>query len=210
MTKTLPLLAIALLSALLAWVTFVWNPAGENPEGHQRIALEGRPRGGDFQLTSVDGPVSLSDLRGKLVLLYFGYTACPDICPTNLAILALALRALTPDERKRVQVVFVSVDPERDGLERLAEYAAYFHPSIIGVTGTEREVAAAAAQYGAAYQRSEQPGSAMGYLVDHSANTYLIDPAGALVNVLDHATPSEEIVATLRRHLPPPARPSDE
>jgi protein SCO1/2 len=208
MTKTLPLLVIVLLGALLAWVTFVWQPGGGPIEGHERLALDGRPTGGDFQLASARGKMSLSDLRGKLVLLYFGYTACPDVCPTNLAIIALALRALTADERAQVQVVFVSVDPERDELERLADYVAYFHPNIIGVTGTEQEVAAVAAQYGAAYQRSEQPDSAMGYMVDHSAYTYLIDAEGELVDVLDHATPAEAIVSTLRRHLPASAPPA--
>jgi protein SCO1/2 len=204
MSKHLLLGAIALLSATLVWLTLVWSPAGDAPGRHARLDLNAPPAGGDFQLVSANGPVRLDDLRGKVVLLYFGYTTCPDICPTNLAIIALALRALTPDELDRVQPIFVSVDPQRDAPEHLADYVAYFHPSIIGVTGAEREVSAVAAKYGAAYQRSEQPGSAMGYLVDHSAYTYLIDANGALVDVLDHATPAEEIVQALRRQLATP------
>ena len=135
------------------------------------------------------------------MLIYFGYTTCPDICPTNLAFLAAALRELTPDELKRVRVLFVSVDPERDDLRRLTEYAAYFHPHIQGVTGTPEQVAQVAAQYGAAYRRVEQTGSAMGYLVDHSAYTYIVDPAGHLVRSLDHATPPDQILAVIRRLL---------
>lgn len=201
MARSRLLSAIALLSAVLVWVTFVWDPVGGGSGRHERLELSAPPRGGDFDLVSSNGPVRLEDLRGKVVMLYFGYTACPDICPTNLALISLALRALTSDELDQVQVVFVSVDPERDRLEHLAEYVAYFHPSVLGVTGTEREVAAVAAKYGAAYQRSEQPDSAMGYMVDHSAYSYLIDASGELVGVMDHATPADEIVLALRRQL---------
>ena len=201
MSRTIPIFAIALLSAVLVWMVYFWNPASSPLSSHERLGLSARPVGGDFRLSAADEPFDLSDLRGQVSLVYFGYTACPDICPTNLAIIALALRALTPRELGRVQVVFVSVDPERDSTERLNEYVGFFHPSIIGVTGTPEEIAGAAAQYGAAYRRAEQPESAMGYTVDHSAHTYVVNPSGELVEVLDHATPAEEIVATLRRHL---------
>lgn len=201
MAKSLPIIVIVVLSGLLAWLVFVWEPVAEPDPGHAQLEPRSRPVGGDFELTSVDGPLSLADLRGKVVLLYFGYTACPDICPTNLAIIALALRELTPDELAHTAVLFVSVDPERDTPARTADYARYFHPAIIGLTGSDEAVAAAAAQYGAAYSRTPQPDSAMGYVVDHSAATYVIDPAGALVEVLDHATPAEQIRATLRRYL---------
>jgi protein SCO1/2 len=152
-------------------------------------------------LISAEGPVKLSDLNGKVVLLYFGYTFCPDICPTNLAIIALALRGLNTDELEQVQVLFVSVDPERDTPRRLADYVWYFHPSMIGLTGSPQELAAVAKQYGAAYQRSDADNSAMGYMVDHSAYTYVIDQSGRLAEVLEHATPAEEIRAILRGYL---------
>lgn len=202
MKKYLLMLAIALLSGLLIWLILGWSPGKDGLDRHAQLGLSKRPIGGDFQLTAVDGPVSLARLRGKVVLLYFGYTACPDICPTNLAIIALALRALTAKELQQVKVVFVSVDPQRDTPQRLADYVAYFHPNILGVTGSTVAVAAVAERYGAAFRRSEQSGSAMGYMVDHSAYTYVIDPAGRLVEVLDHATPAETIVATVRRYLP--------
>ena len=94
------------------------------------------PTGGDFTLQSATGPVTLKDYRGKVVLLYFGYTYCPDICPTSLTATAQALGQLAPAELARVQTLFVSVDPERDTPARLKDYGAFFHPSIIGVTGT--------------------------------------------------------------------------
>lgn len=198
-----PVLAILLLGSLLVWLLGTSRPAGGPPAPHQVLDLAATPRGGDFRLQGPRGPVSLADLRGRVVLLYFGYTWCPDICPTNLALLALALRGLTPAERAGVQVLFVSVDPARDSIPRLAEYSAYFHPDILGLTGSDAQIALAAARYGAAYRRVEQPDSAMGYAVDHSANTYVIDPAGRLVETLAHATPAEQVQAAIRRHLPP-------
>ncbi len=205
-SKTPAIVLPALLALLLALVlaALVWlGRAAPSPEvsAHRQLGLAQAPTGGDFQLATPDGRLALSDLRGKLVLIYFGYTWCPDICPTNLAILALALRQLTDAERAQVQVVFVSVDPARDTLERLREYVAYFHPDIIAATGSAAEVAAAAERYGAAYQRAEDSGSAMGYLVDHSAYTYLVDQDGRLVDTLSHATPAEQIVAKLRALL---------
>jgi protein SCO1/2 len=194
----LPLALVLLLAAVLVWLVWFWQPAGAPDPAHRRLDLAGAPAGGDFELRGADGPVALSDFRGQVVLLYFGYTWCPDICPTNLAIIAFALKQLTPQERDRVQVLFVSVDPERDTPERLAEYAAYFDPGILGITGSEAQVAAAAARYGAAYRRTEQTDSAMGYLVDHSAFTYVIDPDGRLVDTLAHATPAEEILSSVR------------
>jgi len=199
----LPLLLVVALAVLLAWLLWFWQPPDD---GADAIVQRGpdvadAPTGGDFALEGRDGSVALSDFRGKVVLLYFGYTSCPDICPTNLAIMAYALKQLTPAERARVQVLFVSVDPARDTPERLAEYAAYFDPGILGITGSDAEVAAAAARYGAAYRRVEEPDSAMGYLVDHSAFTYVIDQQGRWVETLPHATASEEILRIVRRLL---------
>ena len=157
--------------------------------------------GGDFTLDSSAGPVSLSDLRGRVVLLYFGYTACPDICPTNLIRIADALRALRPAELERTRVLFVSVDPERDAPEHLARYAAYFHPNVLGLTGAPALLAQIAERYGAAYRRIDDTGSAMGYLIDHSAFTYVVDPSGHLVRTLGHASSPETIRAAIRAAL---------
>ncbi|TVQ86309.1 MAG: SCO family protein [Chromatiaceae bacterium] len=202
LTQALPLILIALLAAVLLWLVFIWDPAPPTPGSHAALGLTGTPAGGEFRLHGPDGPVSLTDLRGQVVLLYFGYATCPDVCPTNLALIALALRSLEPAEAAAVQPVFVSVDPERDTPARLAAFTSAFHPRILGLTGSPAEIAAAAAAYGAAYQRTEQPGSALGYVIDHSAYTYLIDPTGRLVATLDHATPAEQIRTQLRELLP--------
>lgn len=204
MTRKLLIIAILVLVGLLAWLWF-WTPngVGVDPEGpkHGTLELSSPPQGGDFVLDSANGPVSLVDLRGNVVLIYFGYTWCPDICPTNLVLIAAALKALTPDELERVQVLFVTVDPERDSVERLAEYSGYFHPEIIGLTGTPEQIAEVAKLYGAAYRRTDLADSAMGYVVDHSAYSHLVDTQGKLVRNLDHATPSAEIVAAIRTLL---------
>jgi protein SCO1/2 len=204
MARKLSVIAILVLAGLLAWL-LSWTPNGVDvdPKGprHGTLDLASPPQGGDFILDSVDGPLDLADLRGNVVLIYFGYTWCPDICPTNLVLIAGALKSLTPEELERVRVLFVSVDPERDSVARLAEYSGYFHPEIVGLTGTPEQIAEVAKLYGAAYRRTELAGSAMGYVVDHSAYSYLVDPRGRLVHNLDHATPSAEIVAAIRALL---------
>ncbi|NCC27625.1 MAG: SCO family protein [Gammaproteobacteria bacterium] len=204
MTRKLLIIAILVLVGLLAWL-LSWTPTGvdvdEDGPKHSTLDLASPPRGGDFVLDSASGPVALADLRGNVVLIYFGYTWCPDICPTNLVLIAGALKGLTPEESERVRVLFVSVDPERDSVERLAEYSGYFHPKILGLTGTPEQIAEVAKLYGAAYRRTELADSAMGYVVDHSAYSHLVDTQGKLVRNLDHATPSAEIVAAIRTLL---------
>lgn len=191
----------ALLFALLIWMLWDWERAPEESVVHEVLELAEAPRGGGFTLSSAMGPVSLEDFRGKVVLIYFGYTWCPDICPLNLSYLKLALDSLTPEERERVQVLFISVDPERDTPERLSKYTKHFAPEILGLTGASQQVARTAALYGAAYRRAEISDSAMGYAVDHSAYTYLLDKSGRLRQSLDHATPPDQIVAAIRFQL---------
>ncbi|NEV62785.1 SCO family protein [Thiorhodococcus minor] len=200
--------AILALFGLLLWMLFYWEPAGtalrDGEGGHRPLELAARPTGGDFELQSAQGPVRLADLRGQVVLIYFGYTACPDVCPTNLAFIANALKGLSEDRLKQVRVLFVSVDPERDDLARLASYTDYFHPRILGTTGSPEQVAEVADLYGAAYRKAPIADTAMGYLVDHSAYTYVVDQSGKLVETLDHATPPDEIRAAIRRLLGAP------
>ena len=151
-------------------------------------------------LQAPQGPFRLQEQRGKVVLIYFGYTFCPDICPTNLALMAQALNALTEEELARVQGVFISVDPQRDAVDLLAPYTNHFHPTIIGMTGEAGDVARIAAQYGAAYRKVEGE-SQGGYLVDHSSNTYVIAPDGSLHATLPHATAPQKILEVTRRLL---------
>lgn len=163
-------------------------------------AAAGPARATDFTLLSASGPVSLRDFRGKLVVLYFGYTYCPDVCPTALTVIAQALQQLTADERGQVQTIFVSVDPARDTPEKLRDYVAFFDKGIIGVSGSAAETAATARAWGVYY--AAQPADANGrYSVDHSAFTALVDGDGKLVARLPHATTPAELASRLRDEL---------
>lgn len=198
-----------LLVALIVWVGFSWHPEPDMtplPGTHAArtvadVILAAAPVGGDFSLDGPKGTVALHDFAGKLVLLQFGYTYCPDICPTSLAILAQALEKLTPAELAKVQPVFVSVDPERDTVARLVEYTNFFHPSIVGLTGATTRLTEIAGRYGAVFVRQENA-SAGGYVIDHTALTYLIDAQGRLVASLPHATPADQLIAEIRKYLP--------
>lgn len=191
---------VAVLGAALGWGIAMWSPAPQAVQGTEALRLAAPPTGGDFTLESPEGPLSLRDLRGNVVLLYFGYTFCPDVCPTSLAWIAQALSTLDEQELSRVRVLFISVDPERDTLPRLKEYAAYFHDSIIGVTGSREAIDHVARLYGAAYSR-QAVDSAGGYVVDHSSFTYVISPQGVLLESLPHGTPPPQIAAAIRGAL---------
>jgi len=201
---------VALL-ALIVWAGLFWQPEVDQaplPGTHearlgQDVPLAAVPTGGDFTLDGPQGPVSLRDHAGKLVLLYFGYTYCPDICPTSLLVWQQALMALSPTEMTRVQPIFVSVDPERDTLERLADYTRFFHPSMIGLTGKQDQLKEIAGRYGAVFARVEGL-SASGYTVDHSAMTYVVDARGQRVASLPHGSTAEQLLIEIRRHLPAP------
>jgi protein SCO1/2 len=155
------------------------------------------PKGGDFVLRAAGGPVDTKILHGKVLLIYFGYTHCPDVCPASLAAGAQALNTLSAEERAKVRLIMVSVDPERDTPERLKEYAAYFHPEMIGVTGTAEEIAAVARAYGAGYIR--QPAKPDGsYAVDHTTRTYVVAPDGRLAETLELNAPAASYLAAVR------------
>lgn len=129
----------------------------------------------DFRLTDHNGRVrTLADFRGKVVVLFFGYTQCPNVCPTTLSDQAQVMRLLGNDAA-RVQVLFVTVDPERDTPELLAQYLPVFNPSFLGLYGDAQATAQAAQAFGVVYQK--QPTDS-GYSMDHSAGTFMIDPQG--------------------------------
>ena len=193
---------VVLAIVLLLPTTALAVDEGQEAQSRATVpAIKKAPPGGDFTLQSIDGPVSLQDFRGKLVLLYFGYTSCPDVCPTSLSLVTQALNELSEDELEKVQSIFVSVDPKRDTPEALAQYVGYFHSSMIGVTGTELEVAEVAQLYGAQYYEVEMEGSAFGYSVNHSSVSYLITPEGTLRFIFPHATPASVIVEAIRHLL---------
>ncbi|WP_119279699.1 SCO family protein [Calidithermus roseus] len=134
----------------------------------------------EFTLASASNPsYRLSDLRGKAVFIFFGFVNCPDVCPTTLQDLKRVYTRLTPEEQARVQVLFISVDPERDTPEALGRYVQFFDPHFVGLSGTPEATAQVAKDYGVFYQKS-QIKSAQQYNVDHTASVFLIDPKGQL------------------------------
>lgn len=151
----------------------------------------------EFVLQSADGPFGTQELRGSWSVLFFGFTHCPDICPTTLSRLSAAIREAGPRAERDVQVVLVSVDPERDTPERLKAYAGAFGPQFTGVTGTVDEIAAVASAYGIAYMRSETE-TAAGYLVDHTATMIVLDPQGRIRLFWSPMTAVEEMASDLR------------
>jgi protein SCO1/2 len=193
---------IGLALAVALGVGGAWLVAGlMQPAPSPAQANTPLPAGGDFTLQAAKGTVKLADFRGKAVVLYFGYTACPDICPTSMATLKAAFALLTPAEMAQVQGMFVSVDPERDTLKHLQDYVGYFHPNLIGVSGTQPVLQEITQRYNAFYRKVEAPGSAMAYTIDHSAILYVIDKQGKLREQVQHAMPPAELAAAIRRYL---------
>jgi protein SCO1/2 len=192
---------VIVLSGVLIWALFLWDPGNSAvPQPNTPLALASQPTGGDFTLAGPAGPVALADYRGKVVVLYFGYTYCPDVCVMSLSLIAQGLAALDEAALQKVQGIFISVDPERDTPERLADYVPFFHPRLIGATGTAEQVATVARMYGSRYRK--HPKAADGtYAVDHSSVTYIVAPDGTLLDMLEHATPPEKITAAINKAL---------
>ena len=162
--------------------------------------VTGTTYGRDFQLTGHDGkPRTLADFRGKVVVLFFGYTQCPDVCPTTLSELAEVMKRLGP-EAERVQVLFATVDPERDTPELLAQYVPAFNPTFLGLSGDAGATARTAKEFRIIYQK--QPGQTPGtYTVDHSAGTYVFDPQGRLRLYVSYGQGADVFVHDIRELL---------
>lgn len=164
--------------------------------------LAGAAIGGDFALTSSKGAiVRWGDFAGKYRIVYFGYTFCPDVCPTDMSRVAQGLKALkasAPDKAAKVVPIFITIDPARDTKAVVGEFAAAFSPDIIGLTGTPDQIAAAARAFKVFYQKGEpQPGG--GYLVDHSNVVYLFGPDGAPIATLPTDQGGVAVAAELDR-----------
>ena len=152
----------------------------------------------EIELTQGNGSsFRLSEKRGDVVLLFFGYTSCPDVCPTTLSDLKRVIEELGPDA-EHVQVVFVTVDPDRDTSQKLQEYLSLFNPSFIGLSGSPDEMEGVWNSYGVYREVENMPNSATGYLVTHSARLYVIDQEGNLHLSYSYGTPVDDIVHDLK------------
>jgi protein SCO1/2 len=169
----------------------------------QRVAEEQGEAliGGPFELVDQTGnKVTEADFAGRKMLIYFGYTYCPDVCPLGLAKIAAAYDRLSPAEQAELVPIFITVDPERDTVEAVADYVALFHPALVGLTGSPEAVAAAAAAYRVYFRKAEGE-SMTDYLVDHSSFTYLMDGENHYLAHFGHDATAESIAEGLHQHL---------
>jgi protein SCO1/2 len=157
--------------------------------------------GGPFSLVDQDGRrVSEKSFLGKYMLVFFGYTYCPDVCPTELQVMTAALDQMGP-AADRIQPVFVSIDPARDTPEVLKAYVANFGPRLMGLTGTDAEVAGIAKAYRVYYAKAANSASATDYLMDHSSIIYLMGPDGRFVKHMPYTTDAPKLAAELQETL---------
>lgn len=153
------------------------------------------------QLESGKASVDLFNTSdNRLRVVYFGFTHCPDVCPTSLAILGAALKAITPDTLNKVWPVFITLDPERDTPEKSAQYAQYFHQNITGMTGTMAQTQLLAKKYGVLFMKTKQEDSALEYSVDHSSYFYLLKPDGTLLEKVPHTLNPNILVDAIDRN----------
>ena len=180
-----------------AAVLLVANPQGGQPVQSSGAALIGGP----FSLVGADGkPVTDRNFRGRYMLIFFGFTHCPDICPAELQVIAQALEQLG-DKAKKVVPIFITLDPERDTPEAMANYVKSFGPNFVGLTGSPEAIAAAAKAYRVAYSKVENKDSADDYSVDHSALAYLMDPEGRYVTHFSYGLSTDQMAEKLEKLL---------
>ncbi len=157
--------------------------------------------GGPFKLTNHLGEtVTEKDFQGKYSLVYFGFTFCPDVCPTDLSIISQAMQLLG-DDANNITPVFITVDPERDTPEQMKLYLSNFHPSIVGLTGSAKHIEDVALEYKVYFSKVKDDSSALGYTMDHSAYTYLMDTEGKFIIHFSHNTEPLEMAKKLKQKL---------
>jgi protein SCO1/2 len=198
---------ILIIFFLLAGATAVglWMagalPGVGKDQGRSSSLVVGVPQiGGPFSLVNHKGErVTEADFKGKLMLVFFGFTHCPDVCPTELQTISVAMQELG-DAADQVTPVFITVDPERDTQELMADFVEAFDPSIVGLTGSQDEIADVMKKYRVYAQKRDEQDSEY-YLVDHSAYTYLMDRDGELITVFSFGVSPEEMTAKIRENL---------
>jgi protein SCO1/2 len=196
--------SVAGIAAALFVVATMSLPAQDNAPSAAELMddlMWGRtPIGGPFDLIDQTGRRRTdADLRGKLLLLYFGYTYCPDVCPTDLMAIAAAVDQLGP-AGENIQPLFITIDPERDTVEQLAGYVGAFHSRLIGLTGPPEQIRKAALAYKVFYARVPAP-DGTDYAIDHTSFIYLVGRDGKYLGFFPPNTPAERLVEIVHQHL---------
>lgn len=187
--------------AVALWIggRALWDRFGPQPALQFGVPIYASKAITDFRLDSTLGrPVALSDFADRYLVVYFGYTTCPDVCPTTLADLSKAEKLLGK-EAQRIQMVFITVDPERDSIERMRDYLAFFGPHFIGLRGSPEETEAIASQFGVVYQKQFHSASATDYLMDHSTAVIVLDPQRRPLVLFPYGVSAEQLAGDLRR-----------
>jgi protein SCO1/2 len=196
-TRLLWALMVGMMVVAAVAVITIWQVVRSGPRGDPTAAAE---IGGGFTLTDQTGrTVTDRAYDGRYRLIYFGYTFCPDACPTELQTMAQAVDALG-SAGAAVQPIFITVDPARDTAEKLAHYVPLFDKRLVGLTGTPEQIAAVAKAYKVYYAKVEQPNGAP-YLMNHSSFVYLMDPAGKFLTVFQSDMDSDRMAAEIRRYM---------
>lgn len=185
------------LAGLLAGTMIAFYVLAPNPARQQSVSTGKALIGGPFTLVDQTGKrVTEQDFKGKYMLIFFGYTHCPDICPSALQVVAAALDKLG-DKASLITPIFITVDPERDTPQKLAEYVANFGKSFVGLSGSKEEVAAAAKAYRVFYQVVPDDKTPGEYTVDHAAIFYVMGKDGEFVTHIPHTTNVDQVVSVL-------------
>ncbi|GMQ99214.1 MAG: SCO family protein [Zetaproteobacteria bacterium] len=186
-----PFILLGLTAAFFGFGIYSMNrmPPSHYPDIH-----------GKFSLHSVDGPVTSKDMLGKVGVIYFGYTHCPDVCPGTLVRIGAALKLLDSDELAKVLPVFITTDPDRDTPEVMAKYARHFNPHIVGLSGNSKEIEAAAKSFLSGYKK-EAPDKKGNYTVSHASFIIIVRPDGNLDKLMSHTSKPEDIANTIRHWL---------
>lgn len=200
--KLVPIALVSMLTGgLLAmvWLASQLPQAGVTASSNNS-AVGRAAIGGPFTLVNHKGKtVTQANFKGRYMLVYFGYTFCPDVCPTELQVMSAALEALPPAKAAQITPILVSIDPERDTPAKLAEYVANFHPRLVGLTGTPEQVRAAAKAYKVYFKKANDPDSSAGYAMDHSSIVYLMGPDGYFLKHFAYGTSSKKMARTLEK-----------
>jgi protein SCO1/2 len=197
MTRNRIIVLIALLALAAVAASWLWRQ-GNGVQGASgesgAVQTSGRALiGGPFTLTDQSGKtVTDADFKGKYMLVYFGFTFCPDVCPTELQVMAGAMEKLG-DKAEKVQPVFVTVDPERDTPEALAKYVKQFDPRLMGLTGTAEQIAHVAKEYRVFYEKVKDDDGSGDYTMDHSSVVYLMGPDGGFLTFFPPATSPDQM-----------------
>jgi len=193
--RSLILLVVVIVAGAAGWG--LWQRFGPRPAPQYGVPVNGTAPVADFELDSTLGkPLALSDFADRYAVLYFGYTTCPDICPTTLADLGKA-EQLMGAAAERMQVIFITVDPERDTPERLRNYLAYFSPNFIGMSGSLEETERIASQLGVVYEKRYHSDSATDYLMDHTATVIVLDPQRRPQIIFPYGVTGEQMASDL-------------